>query len=417
METKKKSSWHGPKQIGIMFYTAILMLIGSCLVGGTTNTILPVVSAKYGWDVSFLRTMAGVGAICVPFGNLLFGTIVKKKGPRFVNTLSLFITVALAVVYGLTSNMTVFIICILLIGFMSGGYYLSGVNSLTANWWPKKKGVVLGWTTMGIVLMDLVWQPFIPRAFNVFGISWTYIGVAAIVLIVGLLGAIFTRNTPEECGEYPDGDPEHASNIRVDTKAMLEYKSPWTFKEMFKLKSAWAISLGFGFMYMASLSVVASIIPRLLSCGYDYNWAIMLLIIGGVCGVVGSFSLGALDQKIGTKKAGQYYICLLFVGVIMVLLHPIAPVFAVLSVIIFFGANGALGNLIPSFVGTKFGRWDYPSAYRVIGSICQLFAGIGIMLTGLFHNFQILYIFDACVIVVAFFIITFTNDKFIGKAG
>ena len=61
----KKSSWHGPKQSGVMVYSALLMLIGSALVGGTTNTILPVIATQNGWDVSFLRAMAGVGIMFV----------------------------------------------------------------------------------------------------------------------------------------------------------------------------------------------------------------------------------------------------------------------------------------------------------------------------------------------------------------
>ena len=35
----KKHSWHGPKQIGMMIYTAILFLIGTSIIGGNNNTV------------------------------------------------------------------------------------------------------------------------------------------------------------------------------------------------------------------------------------------------------------------------------------------------------------------------------------------------------------------------------------------
>ena len=38
MDTKKHS-WHGPKQIWVMIYTAILFLIGTSIIGGNNNTV------------------------------------------------------------------------------------------------------------------------------------------------------------------------------------------------------------------------------------------------------------------------------------------------------------------------------------------------------------------------------------------
>ena len=81
----RKSSWHGPKQTGMMIYLGFLMLIASCVVGGSTNTVLPAISEVFGWDVQFLRSMAGVGTVMVVFGNFVFGTVTKLKGPKLAN--------------------------------------------------------------------------------------------------------------------------------------------------------------------------------------------------------------------------------------------------------------------------------------------------------------------------------------------
>ena len=60
----------------------ILMLIASCVVGGSTNTVLPAISEVFGWDVQFLRSMAGVGTVMVVFGNFVFGTVTQTKRPK-----------------------------------------------------------------------------------------------------------------------------------------------------------------------------------------------------------------------------------------------------------------------------------------------------------------------------------------------
>lgn len=88
-----------------------------------------------------------------------------------------------------------------------------------------------------------------------------------------------------------------------------------------------------------------------------------------------------------------------------------------ISAIIFFAAQGGCCNLIPSYVGTRFGRWDYSAAYRVIGAITHLFAGIGVMCTRLFPNYTAMYLFDIVMIIIGFAILLKSDDSFIGKPG
>ena len=39
--TKQKAKWYGPKQIGMIIFTGVLMLLSACFVGGQTNTVIP----------------------------------------------------------------------------------------------------------------------------------------------------------------------------------------------------------------------------------------------------------------------------------------------------------------------------------------------------------------------------------------
>ena len=56
----KKHSWHGPKQIGMMIYTAILFLIGTSIIGGNNNTVFPMFSEIRGWDVNIINVVSGL---------------------------------------------------------------------------------------------------------------------------------------------------------------------------------------------------------------------------------------------------------------------------------------------------------------------------------------------------------------------
>ena len=85
--------------------------------------------------------------------------MVRKLGPKNLTAITLFISAALLIVFGTTKSLPVFLIVILVIGFLGGGYEKNGGMTLTANWWPTKKGVVLGFTTMGIAAMNIVYVP------------------------------------------------------------------------------------------------------------------------------------------------------------------------------------------------------------------------------------------------------------------
>ena len=414
-----KANWHGPKQVRMIFYTGILMFFSACLAGGSTNTILPAICAQNGWDIDFMRTMAGIGAMCSVIGVFTFGTVIAKKGARFTIALALFATAVCVILYGYAPTMAIFVAMIFVIGFLSGGYNGAGANALTANWWPLKKGIVLGFSTMAIPLMDVLWQPFIPQAFGAIGVGPTMIGVAVVVAVVAIIAVTRIKNTPEEVGEHPDGDPDFSENMGAVVKEMREYKSPFTAGKVFFSRANFDVGLGLGLCYMCGMSYIASIVPRLLSLGYQYPFAVVVLMVcGGGFGIFGSYLTGMLDQKFGTKKATMIFSAIMALGMVLALFHGVSVVFVWCAGAVYSSMMGGLGNLIPSYVITIFGRWDYIAAWRIIGAITFCFAGVGIMMTGLFHgNFQAMYIFNIVCLAVAFVILTNSKDKMIGKAG
>ena len=95
---------------------------------------------------------------------------------------------------------------------------------------------------------------------------------------------------------------------------------------------------------------------------------------------------------------------------------PRGPIFCWLAGIVVFAAQGALCNLLPSYVASVYGRWDYPAGYRVIGFIFEVGAGVGVMMTGFFANVITMYIFDIVVLVIGLVFMILSSDKFIGKA-
>lgn len=415
MDTKKHS-WHGPKQIGIMFYTAVLFLIGTSIIGGNNNTVFPMLAEIRGWDVNILNLVSGIACILKAVGILAFAGITQKIGSKLLIGITLLISAALMLVFGGTSNLGLIIASILILGFLGGAYEKNGAMVLTANWWPTKKGLVLGLTTMGIVAMNFLYVPYMPVLIGKFGPFGAFGIVAAIMAVVAVIGLVAVKNNPEEAGEYPDGLKEGALDASRVAQMMKEYKSPLTTRKVLADKDTWFIGLGSGFAFMAVMSYIASAIPAMLSYGYDPKAATSIFAAGGIMGIIGSFVFGIIDQKIGTKKTFIVYFVFIIIGFLVLMGMPKGLAFCWISGIIIFAAQGALCNLLPSYVATKYGRWDYNAGYKVIGFMFEVFAGIGVMMTGIFSSFSLMYTIDLVLMIVGLIFMILSNDKFIGKA-
>ena len=108
------------------------------------------------------------------------------------------------IIIGNAPNLAVYTIamCFVVGGIMSAGYIAGG--TLVAQWFPKKKGVVMGYTTMGHNLASAFYVPLITFLVGRFGVGQGVMVPAFAAIILGILGFLFIRNTPQERGLNPD---------------------------------------------------------------------------------------------------------------------------------------------------------------------------------------------------------------------
>lgn len=90
----------------------------------------------------------------------------------------------------------------------------------------------------------------------------------------------------------------------------------------------------------------------------------------------------------------------------------------VVAVMAGFGTGG-IGNLIPSLIGTKWGRYDYTAAQRVLGPLTNFLKGsvaliVSLCLTKL-NGYTSLYIIFMVLSAIAFVMFSVLDDKMIGS--
>lgn len=415
----KKVSWAGPRQILMMLFTGVLFLAYTCLNTGMTNTVLPVVCEARGWEYANVLPFMSYGGYIGAFGALLFAQVVVKKGPKFVITISLVLAAVCIAVYGTTTSYPLFLACVIGNRVFGVAYQAAGATALLNNWFPRTKGIVLGWVTMGIILSDVIWSPYIPKAVASFGFTATFIAVGIAFVALAAITFFAVCNYPEQAGCYPDNDPNGLDSLKANQAVMQNYKSTYTWGKLLRTPQVWKIGIGWGLLWMIGVVFVSQLVKRCVSIGYEPSYAIFVLQIASIIGLFGSWLFGFLDQKLGTRKATLVFcvaICILF---LLGLLQRTASVIVWISACGIMGCIGGICNLQPSMVGTVFGRWDFAAANRIITPLATIMMSSSFLIVSLAMKTSLgydgLYIICAIIAVICFFLVYSTKETMIGS--
>lgn len=411
--------WYGGRHLAMIFICGIMYFINTILSSGSTNTVFPLLSELNGWNNNVIlvtMTVAGyIGAVCILIG----GSLVMKTGAKRMAVFCLLATGITTMFWGVTKSLVVFVIILIVQRFFLVGFNNCANPALVSAWWPRKKGVVLGWATMGVVLSDIVWGPYIPDLVERFGARNTFLVAGGLIIVFAIVVAFVVKDTPEEFGLYPDGAKEGAEDAREVAKSYKEYHSPWTVKRVLKTKQAWLIILGYGFLWMCSAMFLNQIVPRITSLGYDSSFGVTVLQAAAICALFGSWFLGFLDQKIGTKRTSQIFAIWQSVMFILGILQHQNIVFIWISTLGLMAGVGGICNLIPSMIISIWGRWDFTAVNRVISFVmdiirCSAFAMITVFLKTPW-GYDTMYLVSAIVSVICVILISNISTKPLGK--
>ncbi|MDD6160903.1 MAG: MFS transporter [Oscillospiraceae bacterium] len=366
-ETKKSVNNFGRKGWAVVFYVLLIYLF-TCVTNDTLNVTTGFFGNFLQVDPNSLLPFAAVGGFVGVILSLVAGIVIAKKNVK-VPTAVLFTVLGLLFAFnGQAKNVGMFAIATILTTAVSQTLNLVCTQQIMSNWFPKKKGIALGWATMGMPICSAVMVAVFEGLFHV-DISAPYWLMFAICVILAIVTGVWFKNYPEEAGAYPDNEPVDPEEQKKTLEFLANYKSPWTVGKLLKAKEFWMLVFIFGFMFMGLVATVAQLIPRINSLLPTPNnqMGIMWLTIASIIGIPGSFAWGFIDQKIGTGKTNRIFcVCwtvtmvLSFIGMQLRSL-PLTIVTVVLYALL----NGGLGNMMPSMFISIFGRYDFAQANKV----------------------------------------------------
>lgn len=351
----------------IIIYTAILMFLANGSQTDGLNLLVAKFSYVNGWDSNTILSMSTpAGYIALALGVPL-GWLIMKKGTRKVLVWLLVIGGISYAAMGHTSNIVLYFICQSIMCVCANCFSVHAANTLIANWFPKKKGLALGWATMGMNASSALYTPILSFLFARFTLGMSLNILGGITVVVGVITWFCIRDTPEEVGRTPDNEPMTQAEIAANQAQHENYQSPWTFGKLLRDKDTWMCGLCYGCFMLVTVGIMSQLVPRIMERGFTQEYAITCVSACAVVGLVGSYLWGILDQKMGTRKAtilfGVWYAAAILFNVIP------NTVCMYISIVMIGVSIGGTANFAPSMTTNIFGRRDFPLAFTVVNTI------------------------------------------------
>lgn len=271
-----------------ILYCLLMFWLYAGMVNSGSNVTAPAIAEKFGilpGTVLNMNTVAGVVGVIF---FIVVGQINRVIGARITSGVCLIVAGLAYLGVGNAVNLAMYTVCMCIVvgGVMSAGYISGG--DLVTQWFPKKKGIVMGYTTMGHNLASVAFVPLITLLVGRLGIGNGVIPISVCAIVLGILGLLLVRNTPQERGLNPD----NVSDEVYRTEYFHGHEDPtggWTTGRLLWCKETWLVAVTTGMFQICSLGVVSQMVLRNMELGFSREQATFILSLVALIGLVGSF--------------------------------------------------------------------------------------------------------------------------------
>ena len=316
-------------------------------------------------------------------------------------------------------------------------YGTFALSILVGQWFPTRKGSVMGIATFAFPIGNGVLGAFAAVAFKggTPHVAQAFLPFLIIFIVGWLLGVALIPDYPEEVGAFRDNNANMTPEM---AKAMMEEEienkktTVWKLNHTLTTRDFWFITIPAGLLLMFSVGTMTQTNAILSQMGSGLNKfggfsGVMAMIM--IFGLVGSFALGMVDQKFGTKK-GMLVACIimLIAGILGAVSSPDKPGLLVAALICLALFMGASSNFTVSLAAQYWRREDFGTVFAAVNPIANLICAFGpvliaILMLSLGYNaiFKVIAVFGVISIVLMILFsgkhVKEKDDKFREAAG
>ncbi len=348
---------------------------------GTYGIFFNPLLEEFGWNrattsaaYSLSMTVHGVLAI-------LMGSLNDRFGPRIVLTsCGLILGLGYLLMSQVNSLWNLYLFYGIIIGVGMSGIWIP-LLSTVARWFNRRRSLMSGIVVSGGGIGSLIVSPSIGWLVSVYGWRTSYMIVGGIVLVVALIAAQFLKRDPQKVGQLPFGE---SRNPHLDQKPLPVVPS-YSLREAVRTRRFWLAFLMFMCFGFCMVAIVVHIVPHAIDLGVPAVMAANILAIRGGMGILGSYLLGGLGDRIGNRK-------LFMLGFIMFIaalfwLMPASEMWMLYLFIVVYGlALGGMNASESPFVASLFGLRSHGMIYGIVGLGFTVGASIGPIVTGYIYD-------------------------------
>jgi sugar phosphate permease len=290
------------------------------------------------------------------------------------------------------------------------------LGALTANWFVRTRGRVLGIITIGFPLSTATFTLIGTKGMQAWGYTGFYNAVGVVFVLIALSAIWLIQDKPEDCGMSPDGVP-FTEQEKAEIAERESYQSKWNLLRVVKTPQLWAYTIAWALIGLVLGAQLSQMIPVFTSTGMSINQALGMMSVAALAGMPISYVWGWLDDKVGTPKTTALFAGSMIFGAVGMAYGSAENTipFYIAIVCIALGTAG-MPNLQPSLLAYMVGRKEFVNINRYVSLVNMFFISVSMayvpVMREVWGSYKPVFLSTIIFAVIAIICLKFTQTSF-----
>ena len=317
-------------------------------VNGAFGVYYLALLEEFSWSRSDGASVASINFLVYAFASPLVGLAFDRLGPRLLMPLGALLVGGGLVLSSFAGSLVgLYVSYGLITALGQGALGFVGHNALISFWFVRRRATAIAIASMGQGLGALVMVPLTQILISQFGWRWTFIFTGSLLLFILVpANALLQRRSPQEVGQFPDGDADPSNQNPVPRHGHKGNSGhDWTLAEAVRSYPFWSITVGHLALGTALFMINTHAIAHFVAVGYEKLAASFYFGFIGFIRIGATILWGSVSDRLGRSKAYGVAVLVTVLGIAcMIAMTFSAPLWLVYLTIALYGVGHSAGN-------------------------------------------------------------------------
>ncbi|HKV03697.1 MAG TPA: MFS transporter [Candidatus Acidoferrales bacterium] len=262
-----------------------------------------------------------------------------------------------------------------------------------ARWFRRKRARAMSLLLTASGIGGFIAVPTLNHMIARSGGNWraAWWSMAAMSLTAAVVSAIFVKESPQQMGQTPDGDPETDAAASSGAHAAKTgggvYKSTedWTLGEALRSPTLWLLIPTYLGFFMGFFIYIAHGVSHLEGLGYAPGEAAKSISVIMVSSLIGQFAVAALGDRVEPRLLSAVAVTFYGAGTLLAI-HAVTPAVMYAYAILMGSGFAAAFTCFATILSNYYGLKIYPALLGVTTPIGTILGAAGPVTAGYFYD-------------------------------